>query len=155
MNRVLLAEALAKLAASDTHIEAIVPVDLLGKMTDYPAIIELANQYGVPVFSDAAESLDASLDGSPNDSFGEGAILPFNGNKAMTTSGGGMYPNGNGYRSSYADSSRLPGSGVGQNRCSRPAKLLTETMPEGSANCSCSAPGLFTRMTRHPRPSGP
>lgn len=91
MDPVLLAKALEKLTAEGKHIAAIIPVDLLGKMADYPAIIELANQYCIPVFSDAAESFGASLDGHPAGSFGEAAILSFNGNKVMTTSGGGMF----------------------------------------------------------------
>lgn len=86
----LLAEALAQLAAQGTPVKAIVPVDLLGKAVDYTAIEALAAEHGVPVLADAAESLGASHRGRPVGSFGAASIVSFNGNKVMTTSGGGM-----------------------------------------------------------------
>jgi dTDP-4-amino-4,6-dideoxygalactose transaminase len=67
-----------------------VPVDLLGKAADYTAIESIAKAYGVPVLSDAAESLGASHAGRPAGSFGAAAAISFNGNKIMTTSGGGV-----------------------------------------------------------------
>jgi dTDP-4-amino-4,6-dideoxygalactose transaminase len=86
----LLAEAVSDQRAKGRRVAAIVPVDLLGKVADYPAICHLAETAGVPVISDAAESLGARRDGRPAGSFGEAAIVSFNGNKVMTTSGGGM-----------------------------------------------------------------
>ena len=86
----LLDEALAELSAQGCHVAAIIPVDLLGKAADYSAIGAIAQKYGVPILSDAAESLGASHRGTKAGSFGEAAILSFNGNKIMTTSGGGM-----------------------------------------------------------------
>src|SRR5690606_29596363 len=64
--------------------------DLLGKTADYSRLIPLSERFGVPVISDAAESLGASHDGRPAGSFGIAAAVSFNGNKIMTTSGGGM-----------------------------------------------------------------
>lgn len=86
----LVAEALAELAARGERVAAIVPVDLLGKSADYTALETIAAQYEVPIVADAAESLGASHAGRAAGSFGVAAALSFNGNKIMTTSGGGM-----------------------------------------------------------------
>ncbi|RWR25668.1 aminotransferase class I/II-fold pyridoxal phosphate-dependent enzyme [Agrococcus lahaulensis] len=86
----LLAEALSTLAAEGNPAKAIVPVDLLGKAADYTAIEALAHEHGIPVLADAAESLGASHAGRAAGSFGAASIVSFNGNKIMTTSGGGM-----------------------------------------------------------------
>lgn len=86
----LLADALSGLQRRGERISAIVAVDLLGKVADYDGITAVAAEWGVPVVSDAAESLGAYLGGRPAGTFGDIAILSFNGNKVMTTSGGGM-----------------------------------------------------------------
>ena len=86
----LLERALTELAASGTRVAAIVPVDLLGKAADYTRILPIADRFGVPVLADAAEALGASHAGAPAGSFGAASALSFNGNKIMTTSGGGM-----------------------------------------------------------------
>ncbi|MGY1831709.1 DegT/DnrJ/EryC1/StrS family aminotransferase [Geodermatophilus sp. SYSU D01180] len=86
----LLDRALAALQAEGTTVAAVVPVDLLGRCADYPALEEVCARYGVPVVSDAAEALGSSWRGRPAGSFGVVAALSFNGNKIMTTSGGGM-----------------------------------------------------------------
>lgn len=90
MDIALLAETLATLASEGTPATAIVPVDLLGKAVDYTAIEALAEQYGISVLADAAESLGATHAGRAAGSFGAASIVSFNGNKIMTTSGGGM-----------------------------------------------------------------
>ncbi|MBN6190651.1 MULTISPECIES: DegT/DnrJ/EryC1/StrS family aminotransferase [unclassified Microbacterium] len=90
MDAALLREALAELRAAGERVAAIVPVDLLGKAVDYTAILAAAEEYGVPVLSDAAESLGASHAGRATGSFGRASVVSFNGNKIMTTSGGGM-----------------------------------------------------------------
>lgn len=87
---VLLEQALAQLVAEGRKVAAIIPVDLLGRSADYDAILPLAERYGIPVLADAAESLGASYHGRPAGSFGVAAALSFNGNKILTTSGGGM-----------------------------------------------------------------
>jgi len=86
----LLDHALTDLSAQGKSVTAIVPVDLLGKVANYERITEIAASAAIPVISDAAESLGAWRGGRPAGSFGDAAILSFNGNKVMTTSGGGM-----------------------------------------------------------------
>lgn len=90
MDPSLLADALRTLTAAGERIGAIVPVDLLGKTVDYTNITELAAVYGIPLIADAAESLGAMHAGNPAGAWGDIAIFSFNGNKIMTTSGGGM-----------------------------------------------------------------
>ena len=56
---------------------------------DLGAIIEIANRYNIPVIEDAAEALGSTYKGQKCGTFGEFACLSFNGNKIITTSGGG------------------------------------------------------------------
>jgi dTDP-4-amino-4,6-dideoxygalactose transaminase len=86
----LLRAALTSLREAGARVPAVIPVDMLGKCADYRAIGELATEFSVRVLSDAAESLGASRLGVPAGRFGDAAVLSFNGNKIMTTSGGGM-----------------------------------------------------------------
>lgn len=86
----LLAEALQALGADGRPVPAVIPVDLLGKCADYAAIGDVAAKHGVRILSDAAESLGASDGTVAAGAFGDAAVLSFNGNKVMTTSGGGM-----------------------------------------------------------------
>ncbi len=90
MDPALLREALIELRDAGESAAAIVPVDLLGKAVDYTAILAIADEFGVPVLADAAESLGAVHAGRPAGSFGRASVVSFNGNKIMTTSGGGM-----------------------------------------------------------------
>ncbi|MBN8205350.1 aminotransferase class I/II-fold pyridoxal phosphate-dependent enzyme [Microbacterium esteraromaticum] len=90
MDPALLRVALTKLRATGERVAAIVPVDLLGKAVDYTSILAIADEFGVPVLADAAESLGATHQGKAAGSFGRASIVSFNGNKIMTTSGGGM-----------------------------------------------------------------
>lgn len=85
----LLSEALAGLASCGTKVAAVLVVDMLGKVADYERICAIAAQYGLPVVSDAAESVGALRGGQPAGSFGNCAVFSFNGNKIITTSGGG------------------------------------------------------------------
>ncbi|MCU1441989.1 MAG: aminotransferase class I/II-fold pyridoxal phosphate-dependent enzyme [Cryobacterium sp.] len=86
----LLREALVELTSTGQRVAAIVPVDLLGKCANYTEISEIAREFDIPLVVDAAESLGATHRGQPAGSFGHASILSFNGNKVMTTSGGGM-----------------------------------------------------------------
>lgn len=86
----LLADAAAQVRQRGQRIGALLPVDLLGKCSNMTALTSLAAELDVPLLVDAAESMGASFDGHPAGSFGDAAILSFNGNKIMTTSGGGM-----------------------------------------------------------------
>ncbi|UJP08920.1 aminotransferase class I/II-fold pyridoxal phosphate-dependent enzyme [Microbacterium sp. KUDC0406] len=90
MDPMLLREALEVLRDLGEHVGAIVPVDLLGKTVDYTRILEIADEFDVPVLADAAESLGATHAGRAAGSFGRASVVSFNGNKVMTTSGGGM-----------------------------------------------------------------
>jgi dTDP-4-amino-4,6-dideoxygalactose transaminase len=90
MNPDLLQAALDELAAQGRRVPAVVAVDMLGKCADYDRITAVAARHGALVLSDAAESVGASYRGRPSGSLGDAAVLSFNGNKIMTTSGGGM-----------------------------------------------------------------
>ena len=90
MDPELLREALTTLAADGARVKAVVPVDLLGKTVNYTDILAIADEFGLPVLSDAAESFGATHRGKAAGSFGDASIISFNGNKIMTTSGGGM-----------------------------------------------------------------
>lgn len=89
MNPDLLEQALDELEREGRTIRAVVPVDLLGKVVDHERIDAIAAAHGIPVLSDAAEAMGATRGGRPAASFGVAAALSFNGNKIMTTSGGG------------------------------------------------------------------
>jgi dTDP-4-amino-4,6-dideoxygalactose transaminase len=86
----LLERALLDLTTAGRRVAAVVPVDLLGRCADYTRLTPVCERFGVPVLADAAEALGADHAGRPAGSFGEVAALSFNGNKIMTTSGGGM-----------------------------------------------------------------
>lgn len=90
----LLGEAIMTLRAEGERVSAVMSVDLLGRCADYDALLEVCADTGVPLVEDAAEALGASYAGKraegPAGSFGRVAALSFNGNKIMTTSGGGM-----------------------------------------------------------------
>lgn len=69
--------------------KAIIPVHLYGMPAKMEEIISIANEFDIPVIEDAAEALGSSIEGKPCGSFGQMGILSFNGNKIITTSGGG------------------------------------------------------------------
>ncbi|HSW36723.1 MAG TPA: DegT/DnrJ/EryC1/StrS family aminotransferase [Candidatus Limnocylindrales bacterium] len=68
---------------------AVIVVNLYGQSANLTPLLDLCNSYNVPLIEDAAESLGASYQGKPSGSFGKFGILSFNGNKIITTSGGG------------------------------------------------------------------
>lgn len=87
----ILAEELTKAARKNRLPRAIVPTDLYGQSVDLDALEALTAQYGVRLIVDSAESLGAVyLKGRKAGTGGDAAILSFNGNKIITTSGGGM-----------------------------------------------------------------
>ena len=69
--------------------KAIVPVALYGMPYQIDRIMEIANRYGIPVVEDAAEGLGSRFNGQVLGTFGKFGVLSFNGNKMITTSGGG------------------------------------------------------------------
>ncbi|MFV2084660.1 DegT/DnrJ/EryC1/StrS family aminotransferase [Micromonospora sp. LOL_021] len=86
----LLAEALTRPEPGQPPVRAVVPVDMFGRCADYDEIVPLCATFGLPVVEDAAEALGACLRDRPAGSFGRAGVFSFNGNKIMTTSGGGM-----------------------------------------------------------------
>lgn len=70
--------------------KAVIVVNLYGQSADMDPILALCDQYGVPLIEDAAESLGALYKGRASGTFGAIGIYSFNGNKIITTSGGGM-----------------------------------------------------------------
>ncbi len=70
--------------------KAVIIVGLYGQSADMDPLMELCNHYGVPVLEDAAESLGATYKGKSSGTFGRLGAYSFNGNKIITTSGGGM-----------------------------------------------------------------
>jgi dTDP-4-amino-4,6-dideoxygalactose transaminase len=71
--------------------KAIVPVDLYGITCNYEDLVALSTEYDVPLIADAAEAVGSKYFDKHAGSFGECSIFSFNGNKIMTTSGGGMF----------------------------------------------------------------
>src|SRR5690606_19391116 len=69
---------------------AVIVVHLYGQSADIDAILEVCDRYGVPLIEDAAEALGASYKGRAPGTLGKLGIYSFNGNKIITTSGGGM-----------------------------------------------------------------
>ena len=69
--------------------KAIVPVALYGMPYDCERIMAIANKYGIPVVEDAAEGMGSRFNGQVLGTFGKFGVLSFNGNKMITTSGGG------------------------------------------------------------------
>ena len=89
MDPVLLRTALQEAKQNGQLPKAIIPVHLYGMPAKMHDLISIANEYGVPVIEDAAEALGSSINNKPCGSFGEFGVLSFNGNKIITTSGGG------------------------------------------------------------------
>jgi dTDP-4-amino-4,6-dideoxygalactose transaminase len=87
----LMEEAALQMRASGRRIGALLPVDVLGKCADMDGLTALAQDLGVPLLVDSAEAMGASFGGRAAGSFGDASVLSFNGNKIMTTSGGGMF----------------------------------------------------------------
>lgn len=72
------------------NVKAVLVVNLYGLAADLEPITELCKKYNVPLIEDAAESLGTTYKGKYTGTFGEYGIFSFNGNKIITTSGGGM-----------------------------------------------------------------
>jgi len=89
MDAALLEIAIKDRIAKGKKPKAIIPVHLYGMPAKMERIMRIANNYGIPVVEDAAEALGSSINGNKCGAFGEMAILSFNGNKIITTSGGG------------------------------------------------------------------
>lgn len=88
LNVALLERALSDLRRAGARVPAVIPVDLFGTVADVENVERVSQ--GVRVLCDAAESFGAAKAGRAAGSGGDAAVLSFNGNKIMTTSGGGM-----------------------------------------------------------------
>lgn len=86
----LLQKALERLADEGSKPKAVIVVQIYGQCAKMDEIIALCKTHQIPLIEDAAESLGASYKGKPAGSFGDLSFLSFNGNKIITTSGGGM-----------------------------------------------------------------
>ena len=87
----LLAAELDERAADDRLPAAVIGVDLYGQTADYEPIAAACERHGVPLIEDAAEALGATYHDRAAGTLGDIGIFSFNGNKIITTSGGGMF----------------------------------------------------------------
>ncbi len=95
MDPALLEAELTRLAAVGKLPKAVLVVDLYGQCADYAPIVDVCARYSVPIVEDAAEALGATYGGKPAGGFGVMGVFSFNGNKIITTSGGGMLVSNN------------------------------------------------------------
>jgi dTDP-4-amino-4,6-dideoxygalactose transaminase len=89
MDPALLAAALASLEADGRRPKAVIPTDIYGQCADYDRIVEVCRPYDIPVIIDSAEAMGAKYKGRHAGTAGMAAAFSFNGNKIITTSGGG------------------------------------------------------------------
>ncbi len=87
---VLVARAVDAALDAGTRVSAVIAVDLYGQCADYAPLLALCERHGIPLVEDAAEALGATYRDQPAGTFGAAAALSFNGNKMITTGGGGM-----------------------------------------------------------------
>jgi dTDP-4-amino-4,6-dideoxygalactose transaminase len=85
----LLREAIKDRLSKGKKVKAIIPVHLYGMPAKMQEIMAIASEFNIPVIEDAAEALGSTLNGRPCGTFGDYGVLSFNGNKIITTSGGG------------------------------------------------------------------
>ena len=86
----LLREVLSRGRAKGKMPAAVMVVDVMGNPADYDSLVDICSEFGVPMLEDAAEALGSTHGTASAGSFGQAAVVSFNGNKIMTTSGGGM-----------------------------------------------------------------
>jgi len=91
----IVSDALDRADSAGRPFKAVITVDLYGQCADHDPIIEACQRHGIPLIEDAAEAIGATWGGQPAGSFGQSSVFSFNGNKAMTTGGGGMLVSSN------------------------------------------------------------
>lgn len=95
MDPISLKKAFEDARSNNKLPKAVVVVNLYGQSADYDEIRKICNEYNVPILEDAAESLGTKYKGKQTGTFGDVSIFSFNGNKIITTSGGGMMVSNN------------------------------------------------------------
>lgn len=90
MDPKLLEKAILHCISLEKKPKAIIPVHLYGMPVKMEEIMEIARKYNIPVIEDAAEALGSTIHGKQCGTFGDYGVVSFNGNKIITTSGGGM-----------------------------------------------------------------
>lgn len=90
MSSIALEKAFAKAKEENKMPIAVIVVHLYGQSADMDKIMAICEKYNTPIIEDAAESLGATYKGKQTGTFGKFGIFSFNGNKIITTSGGGM-----------------------------------------------------------------
>lgn len=90
MDPALLSDELRRCAHNGNLPKAVICVDLYGQSADYDPIVAACKEYNIPLINDSAEALGATYKGKHTGNFGIAGIFSFNGNKIITTSGGGM-----------------------------------------------------------------
>ena len=95
MSPVALQKAFEDAKVNNQMPKAVVVVNLYGQSADYDELLKVCSEYNVPIIEDAAESLGATYKGKQTGTIGTMGIYSFNGNKIITTSGGGMLVSNN------------------------------------------------------------
>ncbi len=90
MDPILLTAAIEDRARRGSLPGAVLLVHLYGQSADIDPVLDICNRYGIPLIEDAAEALGSSYKGRAPGTLGKAGIFSFNGNKIITTSGGGM-----------------------------------------------------------------
>lgn len=90
LNHAIMENDMVKNKLTGNRIKACVPMHSFGHPARIDEIVEICNQFQIPVIEDAAESIGSTFHGKHTGTFGQMGILSFNGNKTITTGGGGM-----------------------------------------------------------------
>jgi pyridoxal phosphate-dependent aminotransferase EpsN len=95
MDPEVLSDALRERAARNRLPRAVIAVDLFGQCADLEPLLEVCRRYAIPLLEDAAEALGGSYRNRPAGTWGDIGVFSFNGNKIITTTGGGMLVSSN------------------------------------------------------------